>query len=669
MAIGLASSCLLAAHPLPCRAQTLTTARDIAAHVTPKEGQPAPVSLEATVTFLDPGNTIFLRDDTGVTFVRAAKNNPRPAIGERLRITGVTHHGLIIGGIKPDRIELLERGPVPEAQPVTLEDLASGRLHYHYVSISGVGRSLRRVSENALTLRLQVGGRTLEVRFDEAPTDPVGWVDAELRVRGLAAGDINDRRELVMPYIRVRATEEVEVISQPSPEPFDTPPTPLAELQRAMGRSHRVMVRGVALGGPVAGGLFLRQAEGAVFVSTSFTGVQPGDVVEALGFPEMGVFSAHLADAECRVVGHEAAPLPVMATPGALADGRDADLISTDATVLQRLDRGDRTELMAQAGPINLTVTAPRLLPDEAQAGAVVRLTGLCRVTATRSDGYRAKPTACQLWLRGAEDAVLLQATPWWNGRRVGLAFSIIGLVAVLAVVWAALLRRQVARQLAVIEGKVQREAVTEERQRIAREFHDTLEQELAGLSLRLDAALPRVSDEKARQLLDQQRRLLGRLQTDTRDFVWDLRDPSRQDAPLDAALRSLVEHLQANTAVPLAFAPAESGSGLSVPPLVQHHLLRITREAINNALKYAQPGRIQVALEGAGEGRGPLVLSIADDGKGFDPTAAHLLDGHFGLRGMKERAEKIGAKLEIISSPGSGTRVAVAILGSLTPK
>ena len=77
----------------------------------------------------------------------------------------------------------------------------------------------------------------------------------------------------------------------------------------------------------------------------------------------------------------------------------------------------------------------------------------------------------------------------------------------IIALAWVALLRRQVARQFAVIEGKAQREAIIEERQRIAREFHDTLEQELAGLSLRLDAATPRVEDEKARGLLEQQQK------------------------------------------------------------------------------------------------------------------------------------------------------------------
>ncbi|RBP46130.1 histidine kinase/DNA gyrase B/HSP90-like ATPase [Roseimicrobium gellanilyticum] len=643
-------------------AQTLTTARDIAAHVTPKDGDPAAVSLDAVVTFLDPGNTIFLQDDTGVTFIRAAKSNPRPAIGTRLRVSGVTHNGLIIGGIKPETIEFLGRyEPPPAPKEITQDDLASGRYHYHYVTLSGVGRSLHRVGENAFTLRLLTGAKVVEVRFDEVPTELPPWVDAELRIRGLAAGDINDRRELVAPYIRVRSIDDVELIKSAPPEAFESPPIPLPELQRAISRAHRVKVQGVALSAPLAGGLFLRQGDESVFVQTDDTGIKAGDVVEALGFPEMGVFSAHLTEAECRVVGTEAVPAPTPENPGGLQDGRDAELITLEVQVAQRTDRDHTTELVTQTGPVSINVTSPTLLPREVQSGALLRLTGLARVTATRSDGYRAKPTAYRLWLRDARDVVILQSTPWWNSERIGLAFGGAMTLALLALIWIALLRRQVSRQLTVIEAKAQREAIMEERQRIAREFHDTLEQELAGLSLRLDAALPRVADAKAHDLLDQQRRLLGRLQTDTRDFVWDLRDASRQDAPLDASLRSLVEHLQVNTTVPLKF--ESDVTDLKVPPLVQHHLLRITREAVNNALKYAQARSVRVQLS-RDEAVETLALTISDDGKGFDLTAAQAMDGHFGIRGMQERARKISAELEVSSRPGEGASVRVNVNG-----
>lgn len=647
----LAAGCCAIPRSVP--AQTLTTAREVAAHVTPKDEQPLPVSLEATVTFQDPSLTIFLRDDTGVTFVRAAKDNPTVKRGERLRITGETHNGLIIGGIKPSLIERIAEGTPVEPREVTPDDLASGKFHYHWVQVTGVGRALRSDDENTATLRFITGGKTIELRFDEAPPDAAALVDAELRVRGLAAGDINDRRQLVMPYVRVDSIADVEILQPSRADPFAAPTVLLADLQQASANAHRVKIRGVALAAPVAGGVFLRDEDRSVFVQSDAPGLKAGDDVEAIGFPDMGVFSTQLSDAECRVTGAGEAPMPLVATAKELTNGTDADLITVDAHVLQRIDRESHTELLAQVGVVNLNVILPAPASRDVQSGSHVRLTGLCRVTGMRSDGYRAKPTAYNLWLRTADDLVLLQRAPWWTSQRLTFGLGSVAALALIASVWAAMLRRQVGRQLAVIEAKAQREAVTEERQRIAREFHDTLEQELAGLSLRLDAATPRVTDEKARSLLEQQRKLLMRLQTETRDFVWDLRDASRTDAPLDAALRSLLDHLQVNTTTPLSFQC--EGEIPKLPPLMQHHLLRITREAVNNAVKYAEASDIGVTLRSSA---GDLRLVIADNGRGFDVSTAVALDGHFGIRGMNERARKLGADLLFRSEPGKGTRV-----------
>ncbi|MEQ1853722.1 MAG: sensor histidine kinase, partial [Chthoniobacteraceae bacterium] len=629
----------------------------IAAHFTPKDAEPARVSLEATVTFQDPGLTIFLRDETGVTFVRASRDTPRVNRGERLRIEGETHNGLIIGGIRPSRIERIAGGAKVGARAVTPEDLASGRFHYHWVSLTGVVRAVRGEGENAATVLLNTGGKTVELRVDESLPEAATLVDADIRVNGLAAGDINDRRQLVMPYVRVGGNADIEIVKAPPADPFAAPVVPLGELRGAGGGGHRVRIRGVALAAPTAGGLFLRDAERAVFVQTDATDVKAGDVVEALGFAGMGNFSAQLSDAVCRVAGSEVAPAPIGVTAKELTDGTDADLIVVDARIVQRFDRESYSELMAQAGTVNLTIFPAGKAPAEVQADSLVRITGLCRVAGSRSDGYRAKPNAYHVWLRSGDDLVLLRGSPWWNSQRLALGLAGVALLAFAALIWGMLLRRQVGRQLSVIEAKAQREAVAEERQRIAREFHDTLEQELAGLSLRLDATTARVTDEKARALLDQQRRLLMRLQTEARDFVWDLRDASRQEAPLDVALRSLVEHLQANTTTPLHF--QQEGKVPPLPALVQHHLLRVTREAVNNAIKYANATRIGISLRASAAA---LHLGIEDDGRGFDPAAADALEGHFGIQGMRERAKKLGTSLEIQSVTGTGTRIGLTL-------
>jgi signal transduction histidine kinase len=247
--------------------------------------------------------------------------------------------------------------------------------------------------------------------------------------------------------------------------------------------------------------------------------------------------------------------------------------------------------------------------------------------------------------------------------KRLSLVLGAVAAAALLAFAWAVMLRKQVNHQLHLLQDKTQTEAVLEERQRIAREFHDTLEQELAGLTIRLDAATTRVTDVKARELLEQQRHLLSRLQTESRDFVWDLRDSTRHTVPLDKALHALLAHLQATTAVTLQL---ECPEGLpEIPQLAQHHLLCITREATNNAIKYAEATTIKVI---ATYDPTALKVSIADNGKGFDVTAKDKQIGHFGLQGMQERARKIQADLQIHSSTGQGTRVELSLALPVMP-
>lgn len=637
-------------------ADRLTTAREVAMHrgAPADEELGAEVVLEATVTFRDSSGTVFLQDDTGATFLRPTPRSANLQRGQRIRISGHWFPGLYIGGIIPDAVEVL--GTVAPVQPLRAspDDLVSGKFHYQLIEISGVCRSVRLTDENSAVMNLNVGGRVVEVRLDEAPGDFAKWIDARLRVRGLAAGSINDRRQLVLPYVRLQNRSDIELIEPAPSDESAIPLVALADLQKTIKSEHRVKLAGMALAAPLAGGLFVREQDRSVFIQgQGMDGIKAGDLVEAVGFPEMGTFSAQLGDAMCRVVGAGDPPEPLIADEKLLQNGCDADLVTIEARVIQTLERDGAAEWLCQVGPVSVTAIVPPGAGVPALRDSRVRLTGLCRVTATRSEGYRARPVACALWLREPGDAVLMQKAPWWTPRRLALTLSAVAAVALLALAWIVMLRLQVSRQLAIIEGKAQREAVAEERQRIAREFHDTLEQELAGLSLRLDAATTRVGDPKALALLDQLRKLLSRLQTETRDFVWDLRDASRQSSDLPAAIRSLLDHLQAGTPIPLHFDAAPGMPPL--PPLVRHHLLRIVREAVHNAVKYARPGSVRVALDVTGE---RLALTIADDGIGFDPATVDAMEGHFGIRGMRERAAKVGGVLVIRSTPGQGSRV-----------
>lgn len=200
--------------------------------------------------------------------------------------------------------------------------------------------------------------------------------------------------------------------------------------------------------------------------------------------------------------------------------------------------------------------------------------------------------------------------------------------------------------------------AVLGERNRIAREIHDTLTQGLTGISLQLElvAKMLSASTDTARTHLNQARMLARECLADARRSVWDLR--SQEGGDLPTSLSASARRLTANTSTQAHV--RISGAYRPIDPVIESHLLRIGQEAINNALKHAAADRIDVGLTFDPD---RVLLSVRDDGRGFDGNGSSLVEeGHFGLLGMRERAKQIGGRLTVSSKPGSGTEISVEV-------
>jgi ligand-binding sensor domain-containing protein/signal transduction histidine kinase len=212
--------------------------------------------------------------------------------------------------------------------------------------------------------------------------------------------------------------------------------------------------------------------------------------------------------------------------------------------------------------------------------------------------------------------------------------------------------------RLRVRRMRTQFSAVLAERNRIARELHDNLAQEILGISVQLElvARLMNVSTETARAHLDRARLLVRSSIAEARRYVWDLRSQALNTNDLPAALADAARRLSAETAVQAQV--QVSGTFRPLPQMIENNLLRIGQEAINNAVRHAAAQRILVNLKFDAR---RVQLSVRDNGRGFDPQAANGA-GHFGLTGMRERAEQMGGQLTIHSSPGEGTEVVVDV-------
>jgi signal transduction histidine kinase len=491
-------------------------------------------------------------------------------------------------------------------------------------------------------------------------------VDAQVTVAGLAAGYINDRRQIIAPQLFVTRVRDIRVEVPPPANPFDAPSTSSTALLNFAPSgisNHRVHVSGVITHQQPGEAIFLRDAEhGLAVETTQDQKVRPGDVVEAVGFPVMGRFSAFLQNAEFRLVKSGVPPLPVPTTVTTVLRGtNDADLVMLEAQLLEVLETPTESLLVLGAENTAFRARLPRTTLS-LRNGSNLRLTGVCRVAESEFSGERfgASPGSIELLLRSPADIAVIVAPSWWTAQRLAVATAVLLGLALAAFAWVVLLRRRVAEQSEVIREKVQREAALEERHRMAREMHDTLAQSFSGLGFQLEALktnLPAGTDS-VRQQLETARQMVRHGQESFRRSLMNLRAQELERGSLADALPEIARQITAGTGIDVRCEVQRPAANL--PEAVEMNLLRIGQECLANAVHHAKPARIELSLR---QEPGAVSLCIADDGKGFEPEdLKRAANGHFGWRGIHERADQIRAKVQLDSQPGRGTRVTVTV-------
>ena len=210
--------------------------------------------------------------------------------------------------------------------------------------------------------------------------------------------------------------------------------------------------------------------------------------------------------------------------------------------------------------------------------------------------------------------------------------------------------------QLGEYAAQVEELTLAAERQRMARELHDTLSQGLTGLVLQLEAIKAHLEagrGERAVAIIEQSLARARSTLADSRSVIDDLR---AVPAGMPEAMRAKTERFTQATGIPCELSLALGDT--TPPPNTSDHLLRVLNEALTNVTRHAQAGQVWVRLEAKNN---HLELEIRDDGQGFEPgivTGA----GHYGLLGMRERARLVGGTLEIESGTGRGTRIRLVV-------
>lgn len=632
----------------------------------------APVNLRAVATFydLDEFWALFVEDATGGIFIKlTSTNHVKP--GDRILAQGVTDAGDYAPMILASNIVVEGSGPMPAPRRASFDELASGIDDGAWVEVEGVVRLARPATLGRIYMEIMVDGQRLSAlvtTLDRAQADRL--VNARVRMRGACYSRPNSRRQMRAPYLAVTDGSDIDVIAPSSAEPATIALTNLLRYDTAAHFGVRVKVRGVVALQQPERALFLVDGKQGLRVKTQQgTPVEPGDIVDVTGFPALGQYTPFLEDATFVKVGHTTPPEPTdVLSDQLLSDGYDASLVRVRGKLINRVHGWRDLTLVAEAGETILSAHLEKGADDESALkdianGSIIDLTGVCALQPV--DNWNASivnshPQSFQLLLRSAGDVALVQAPSWWTLSRLLWATGIMSVSSMAGLAWVLVLDRRVRRQTQIIQEKAQREAVLEERSRIAREFHDTLEQELAAIAIQLDTVSAQFenSPEIARELLELTRNMSRRSLAEARRSVWDLRSHLLENSNLVTALSEVAKTLAASA--PCQIVVSTSGPQRKLPAALENNLLRLAQEALTNALKHARARTITLQLAYT---PGGVRLEIADDGVGFDPGhCPSFEEGHFGLLDMSERASRMGGALSIQSEPGGGAKIIVEV-------
>ena len=207
--------------------------------------------------------------------------------------------------------------------------------------------------------------------------------------------------------------------------------------------------------------------------------------------------------------------------------------------------------------------------------------------------------------------------------------------------------------------------ATLHERERLARDLHDTLGQVLGYASMQVDAAakLSREGQgEAAATQLDRLGGVIREAHAEVREYIMDLRTTPALHRPFFTAVQQYLEGFTSNYDIQTDLTVGPSWNGTTFSPDMQMQIFRIVQEALTNARKHSQAHHVHVKFEAEDE---RIFVIIRDDGQGFSPNSLETVYGqHFGLQFMQERAGQLGGTLQIQSTPGKGTEVVLEMPG-----
>ena len=609
--------------------------------------------------------------------------------GDLIEVIGVTNPGDYAPCATATSVRKI--GEIEPPQPIrtSIDALYTGQMDAQWVEIAGIVRSVESTHDNGSApaavspepirqvdwgsrLTLADGDTQLVVELREE-LDPQKYVDAKVRIVGHCFYLHNGNRQFVRPILHVPEKLIPEIIQPPSRSDFGGELIPISSLftfdPADSKAGHRVHVRGVVTHHRPGLAVWLKDGEQSLRIESPQTlELQPGDLVDVLGFPDLGTYSPVLSDSVFKKIGQKEPPTPVKLDSIWELSRHDSNLVTFEAHLSEVQHYSDKIELLLQG--LDTTVRGTLLNGQNRihrlnwEPGSKVIISGIAAVGEGEVLPFNGVwwPESLHLLLRSPSDLVILENAPWWTAERISWALAAFLAVAIgtIGIVMLASRRRLKEQDQRRAMAESEFSAILNERNRVAREIHDTLSQNIGAISVQLELVRTGTDQfgDSTRKHLRTAHNLARTALADARDSIWNMRSQVLEKYDLGEALERIAEQMTEDTGIVATIEVA--GLRRRLPPVVENNLLRIGQEAVTNAWKHAKPSRIDVRIIYR---RRQIELIVEDDGIGFDvEKVSPETKRSFGLVGIRERADLLVGEVDIKSRPGKGTRIHVTV-------
>ncbi len=645
----------------------------------PKEAERGyPVRVRGVVTCVQDDRNAFVVQDTtsGLYFTSTpSREHPLPNVGEFVQVDGVTGEP---GIAQVRQLKRLGEGILPEPLHPGWDQLMNGSIDSQWVELSGRIESFidRSNGWSRALLRTRAGVMKLDLRNGGVHPGPAAqYENAGVRLRGCIFADWTPARKLKIGQARMY---DVDVfVDRPAPaDLFSVPKTTVEALMRfdpSFDVANQVKVAGQIVYVRGADYFIMDGTNGLRFLAREPLGLEAGDLVEAVGYPELSGAAPVLRGAVARKTGRAPLPEPKLLAPDDLIRSTlDSTRVRVSGT-LQSLNRsGTNLVFEMQSGAwrflARLNASAPVRLPS---VGSRLELTGVyCAQGGLQVLGPDVAPV--DLLLGGISDVTVLAQPPWWTLRRLLIIVGLLACALTCTVLWITQLRRQVEERGAELATQIrgrqqleQQKSLEQERIRIAQDLHDELGSDIVTISmLAARAQIPSAPDEKRSECLEQVRGKARDMVGALDEIVWAMNPGHDSVGDLMNYVDRYAHRFLGLANMTWRFDGVPEEANRPLDSRQRHHLFMVLKEALTNIVRHSGATEVRVHLKLEGN---ELQLIIVDNGRGLvngNGAPAGESDGFGnGLDNMRSRIEKLTGRFEIASENGHGTTVRFFVL------